>query len=138
MKDLFFILRYLKQDKKNLIMAILLIVVETVFELFIPFLMKDIIDKGIQNSDMRQIIISGCLIIGCALVSLITGHFYATFNARLVTNFSYRLREEVFSKIQEYSFSNLDHFQTSSLVTRTTNDVTIMQNMLVGGLRPLC
>lgn len=138
MKDLFFILRYLKQDKKNLIMAILLIVVETIFELFIPFLMKDIIDKGIQNSDMKQIIISGCLIIGCALVSLITGHFYATFNARLVTNFSYRLREEVFSKIQEYSFSNLDHFQTSSLVTRTTNDVTIMQNMLVGGLRPLC
>ncbi|MDE5565475.1 MAG: ABC transporter ATP-binding protein/permease, partial [Anaeroplasmataceae bacterium] len=98
----------------------------------------DIIDKGIQNSDMQQIMISGCLIIGCALVSLITGHFYATFNARMVTNFSYRLREEVFSKIQEYSFSNLDHFQTSSLVTRTTNDVTIMQNMLVGGLRPLC
>lgn len=138
MKDLFFILRYLKKDKKNLIMAILLIVVETVFELIIPFLMKDIIDKGIQNSDMRQIVISGCLIIGCALISLITGHFYATFNARMVTNFSYRLREEVFSKIQEYSFSNLDHFKTSSLVTRTTNDVTIMQNMLVGGLRPLC
>lgn len=138
MKDLAYILRYLKYYKKDLFMAIGLIVFETVFELIIPFLMKDIIDKGIKNSDMNQILLSGGLIIGCALISLLTGHFYAKYNARLVTNFSYHLRQEVFAKIQSFSFSNLDHFRTSSLVTRTTNDVMILQNTLVGGLRPLC
>lgn len=138
MKDLAYILRYLKYYKKDLIMAIGLIVFETVFELIIPFLMKDIIDKGIKNSDINQILLSGGLIISCALISLLTGHFYAKYNARLVTNFSYHLRQEVFAKIQSFSFSNLDHFRTSSLVTRTTNDVMILQNTIVGGLRPLC
>lgn len=138
MKDLWFILRYLGKYKKDMILAVGLVIVESVFELIIPFLMKDIIDKGINEQDMSQIMLSGGLIIGCALVSLITGHFYAKYNARLVTNFSYTLREEAFQKIQEYSFSNLDHFKTSSLVTRITNDVMVMQNTLVGGIRPLC
>lgn len=137
MKDLRFIFRYLKKFKKDLFLAMGFVVIETVFELFIPFLMKDIIDKGIQNKDIQQILISGGLIIGCAFFSLITGHFYAKYNARLVTNFSYTLRQEAFQKIQEYSFSNIDHFQTSSLVTRITNDVTVLQNTLVGGIRPL-
>ncbi|MDE7264501.1 MAG: ABC transporter ATP-binding protein/permease [Anaeroplasmataceae bacterium] len=138
MKELWFILRYLGRYKKDMILAVGLIIVESVFELIIPFLMKDIIDKGIHEQNMNQILLSGGLIIGCALISLVTGHFYAKFNARLVTNFSYTLREEVFQKIQEYSFSNLDHFKTSSLVTRITNDVMVMQNTLVGGIRPLC
>ncbi|MDE7095097.1 MAG: ABC transporter ATP-binding protein, partial [Anaeroplasmataceae bacterium] len=137
MKDLRFILKYLGRFKKDMFLAIFFIVVETTFELFIPFLMKDIIDQGIHEQDMKQILISGAMIIGCALVSLLTGHFYAKFNARLVTNYAYTLRQEAFQKIQEYSFSNLDHFQTASLVTRITNDVTVMQNTLVGGIRPL-
>ncbi|MDE6655898.1 MAG: ABC transporter ATP-binding protein/permease [Anaeroplasmataceae bacterium] len=137
MKDLRFILKYLFRFKKDLFFAVFFVVIETIFELFIPFFMKDIIDKGIEEQDMKQILISGGLIIGCALLSLITGHFYAKYNARLVTNFSYTLRQEVFQKVQEYSFSNLDHFQTASLVTRLTNDVMVMQNTLVGGIRPL-
>lgn len=138
MKDLKYILRYLKHFKKDLILALTLIILESVFELIIPFLMKDIIDEGIHNENMNQILLSGGLIIGCAIISLVTGHFYAKYNARLVTNFSYALRKDLFQKIQEYSFANLDHFHTSSLVTRITNDVTILQNTLVGGIRPLC
>lgn len=138
MKDLCYILKYITKFKKDFILAVSLVIIESVFELIIPFLMKDIIDIGIHNEDMRQILISGGMIIVCALFSLITGHFYAKYNARLVTNFSYALRKDVFQKIQEYSFSNLDHFQTASLVTRITNDVTVMQNTLVGGVRPLC
>lgn len=138
MQDLRFIFRNLKKYKKDLFLAIAFVVVETIFELFIPFLMKDIIDEGIHEGDMKQILISGGLIIGCAFFSLITGHFYAKYNARLVTNYSFALRQEAFQKIQEYSFSNLDHFQTASLVTRITNDVTVLQNTLVGGIRPLC
>ncbi len=138
MRDLKAILAYLLRFKKDLILAVSFVIIESAFELIIPFLMKDIIDKGIYEENMKQILLSGGLIMICALVSLITGHFYAKYNARLVTNFSYTLRQEVFQKIQQYSFSNLDHFSTSSLVTRITNDVMVMQNMLVGGLRPLC
>ncbi len=137
MKDLMRILAYLKRDKINLIMTIFLVVVETAFELLIPFFMKDIINNGIKNQDIMAIIYSGAWIILCSLVSLIFGHFYSIFNAKLVTNFSYTLREEVYSKIQEYSFSNLDHFDISSLVTRATNDVQIMQNTLAGSVRPV-
>ena len=138
MKDLIRVLSKLKLFKKELITTILLVVVETFFELIIPFLMKDIIDKGISEGNMNQIYISGSLIIACAIISLITGHFYAQSNARLVTNFSYKLREDAYKKIQEFSFSNLDKFHTTSLVTRVTNDITIIQNTLAGGLRPIC
>ncbi len=138
MNDLKYILSYLKYYKKDLIITLILVIVETVFELIIPFLMRDIIDIGIEKKDMNQIWISGSLIIGCALISLITGHFYARSNARLVTNFSYKLRLETFKKIQTYSFSNIDHFESASLITRVTNDVQIMQNTLAGGIRPIC
>lgn len=124
--------------KKDLLLAMGLVIIESVFELIIPFLMKDIIDIGIHQQNMKQILLSGGLIILCSLVSLITGHFYAKYNARLVTNVSYRIRQDAFQKIQTYSFSNLDHFQTESLVTRITNDVTVLQNTLVGGIRPIC
>lgn len=137
MKDLWRILKFLKPYKKDLIITILFIVVETSVELVIPFLMSLIIDKGIQASNMTNVWIAGSLIILCALISLITGKFYSIFNGKLISHFSYHLREEVFKQIQDYSFANLDHFHTSSLVTRVTNDVQIMQMTLAGGLRPL-
>lgn len=138
MKDLKQILRYLFKYKKYFIITLLLIVFETFFELLIPFFMKDIIDKGIKLNDMKQIYISGGEIIICAILSLVLGHLYSRANAKMVTNFSYTLREEAFKKIQSYSFANLDHFQTTSLITRVINDVNVMQNTIAGGMRPLC
>lgn len=137
MKDLRKVLKYLLNDKKNFILATLLIVVETAFELVIPFFMKDIINKGVLESDMTQILISGLYIVGCAIISLITGHLYSIFIGKLVSNYSYNLREDLYKKIQEFSFSNLDNFETTSLVTRVTNDAQIMQNTLLGSIRPL-
>ena len=137
MKDLRKVLKYLLNDKKNFILATLLIVVETAFELVIPFFMKDIINKGVLESDMTQILISGLYIVGCAIISLITGHLYSIFIGKLVSNYSYNLREDLYKKIQEFSFSNLDNFETTSLVTRVTNDAQIIQNTLLGSIRPL-
>lgn len=137
MKDLKSVLKYLLTDKKNFILTTLLIIVETSFELVIPFFMKDIINEGVNKSDMKQILISGLLIIICALVSLITGHLYSIFMGKLVSNYGYNLREDLYSKIQKFSFSNLDHFETTSLTTRLTNDTQIMQNTLLGVIRPL-
>ncbi len=138
MNDLIYILKYLKYYKKDLIITLVLVIIETFFELIIPFLMRDIINLGIENKDLKQILYNGGLIIGCAIISLVTGHLYSKSNARLVTKFSYKLREQTFKKIQTYSFSNIDHFESASLITRVTNDVQIMQNTLAGGIRPSC
>lgn len=137
MKDLKRVLSYLLKDKKSLILTIALVVVETAFELIIPFLMKDIINLGVNKSDMNQILISGLLIILCALVSLVTGHLYSIFVGKTISNYTYNLRRDLFDKIQTYSFTNLDHFETTSLITRVMNDSQIMQNTLLGTIRPL-
>lgn len=137
MKDLKRVLSYLLKDKKSLILTIALVVVETAFELIIPFLMKDIINLGVEREDMHQILISGLLIILCALVSLITGHLYSIFVGKTISNYTYNLRRDLFDKIQTYSFTNLDHFETTSLITRVMNDSQIMQNTLLGTIRPL-
>lgn len=137
MKDLKAILKYLMKDKKNFIITTLLIIVETSFELVIPFLMKDIINEGVNKSNMTQILISGLLIIACAIISFITGHLYSIFMGKVVSNFTYNLRKDLYNKIQTYSFSNLDNFETTSLITRVTNDCQIMQNTILGSIRPL-
>ncbi len=137
MKDLKRVLSYLLKDKKSLILTISLVVVETAFELIIPFLMKDIINLGVEKEDMHQILISGLLIILCALVSLVTGHLYSIFVGKTISNYTYNLRRDLFDKIQTYSFTNLDHFETTSLITRVMNDSQIMQNTLLGTIRPL-
>ncbi len=137
MKDLKAILKYLMKDKKNFIVTTLLIIVETSFELVIPFLMKDIINEGVNKENMNQILISGLLIIACAVISFITGHLYSIFMGKVVSNFTYNLRKDLYNKIQTYSFSNLDNFETTSLITRVTNDCQIMQNTILGSIRPL-
>lgn len=136
MSDLFYVYKYLKKSKKDFFAASIFIIIETAFELLIPFLMKDIINIGVLNGDLKQILLSGLLIIICALLSMLTGHFYAVFTARLVTSFSYNLRNEVFSKIQRYSFTDLDKFDPATLVTRLTNDISIIANTISSGMRP--
>lgn len=137
MKDLKKVLSYLKYDKKDLILSMLLIVVECAFELVIPFVMKDIINKGIEQGNMNAILMYGGIVIGCAILSVITGHMYSIFNARAISNYIYHLRLEVYKSVQCFSFANLDHFETSSLITRTTNDIQVIQQSLSGSIRPL-
>lgn len=137
MKDLKKVLSHLKYDKKDMIISILLIIIECAFELVIPFVMKDIINKGIEQGNMNAILMYGGIVIGCAILSVITGHMYSIFNARAISNYVYNLRLEVYKSIQSFSFANLDHFETSSLITRTTNDIQVVQQSLSGSVRPL-
>ncbi len=137
MKDLERIFRYMKPYRKQFILAVLFVVIEASFELTIPMLMADMIDVGVANHDMDYIVERGMIMMGCALLALITGLIYARFSARAANGFGAALREAEYIKVQEYSFGNLDHFETSSLITRMTTDVTVMQNAVSGGLRPL-
>lgn len=123
--------------RRELMAAMVLIFVETGFELVIPLLMADIIDVGVQTRDVHYILGKGIQMGICALLSLITGLLYARYAARAAFGFGASLREAEFMAVQGYDFSNLDRFDSSSLVTRMTTDVTVMQNAVSTGLRPM-
>ena len=137
MKDLRCLFRYLGPYRRDLFMGGLLVLIETVFELVIPVFMADLIDVGVANGDVSYIIYKGVQMAVCAGLALITGLLYARFAARAAYGWGARVREAEFEKIQDYAFSNLDRFETSSLVTRMTTDVTVLQNAVNGGVRPL-
>ncbi len=73
----------------------------------------------------------------CALLALLTGMLYARFAAQGVLWLGARIREAEYARVQQYAFSNLDHFEASSLVTRMTTDVTVLQNAINSGFRPI-
>ena len=137
MQDLKRVFTHLGPFKKEFILSILFIIAETGFELTIPLIMADIIDVGVQTRNIHYICIKGVQMGICALLSLITGLLYARYAARAALGFGSGVREAEFSRIQSYSFANLDHFSTSSLITRMTTDITVMQNAITGGLRPM-
>lgn len=128
---------YMTSYRKYLILAILFVMLETMFELFIPMIMADIIDVGVATRNIDYITMKGMQMIGCALLSLLLGLLYARYAALAAQGFGSELRKAEFRKIQAYSFANLDHFETSSLVTRLTTDVNVMQNAISNGLRPM-
>lgn len=101
---------------------------EVVLETYIPLLMAKIIDVGIANKDISYVVKVGLLMVGLACASLACGALGGIFSARGATGFSRNLRRNVFAKIQAFSFGNIDHFSTSSLVTRLTTDITNLQN----------
>lgn len=128
---------FMRKYKKYLILSCLCVVAETVFELVIPLLMADIIDIGVANHDGHYIMIKGLQMVACAIISLILGVLYARYAAVAGQGFGAELRKEEFKKVQNFSFANTDHFSTSSLITRLTSDVTILQTALSNGIRPI-
>ncbi len=137
MRDLKRLLSYLGPYKIDMVIGAVLVLVETCFELVIPILMADLIDVGVMNQDVTFIVHKGLQMALCAVLALITGLLYARFAARTAYGWGSRVREAQYERVQKYAFANLDHFETSSLVTRMTTDVTVLQNAINGGFRPL-
>ncbi len=131
------LLSYLEPYRKDLAIACFLLVIEAAFELVIPSLIADLIDVGVANGDVGYMLYKGAEMAICAILALFTGLLYARFAARAAFGWGANIREKEYEHLQEYSFSNIDKFETSSLVTRMTSDVTVMQNAINGGLRPL-
>lgn len=128
---------FAKKYKKAFILAFLCVVGETVFELVIPVLMANIIDIGVAQKDQHYIIMQGVLMAVCALIALVLGILYSRYAAVAGQGVGFEIRKTEFEKVQNFSFSNTDHFSTSSLITRLTSDVTIIQNAICNGFRPL-
>ena len=137
MKEFRRLLSYLGPYRRDMAIGALLVFIETVFELVIPVLMADLIDVGVENRDLHYIVGKGFQMGVCALLALVTGLLYARYAARAAYGWGARVREAQYEKVQSYAFSNLDRFETASLVTRMTTDVTVLQNAVNGGLRPL-
>ena len=119
--------KYVKEYKKDAILTPIFVILEVVMEVVIPLLMARIIDIGIQNGDVKYIVEIGGLLIVCAILSLTFGMLSGRFAAKASAGYAKNLRKEMFHKIQDYSFENIDKFSTSSLVTRMTTDVTNVQ-----------
>lgn len=118
-------------------LALLLVAVETSFEIFIPFLMAGIIDQGILNHDPSVFLNRGFWMVLCALGSLITGILYSRYASKACSSMAAMLREEQFEKIMGFSFENIDQFESSGLITRMTSDVMVLQNTLANGIRSI-
>lgn len=137
MRELKRLLHYMGPYRKDMVIGALLVVVETGFELVIPLLMADLIDIGVASHNMTYILHKGIQMMVCALLALVTGLLYARYAARAAYGWGARIREAQFERVQSYAFSNLDHFETSSLITRMTTDITVLQNAINGGFRPM-
>lgn len=137
MEQLRRVFAHLGRYKKEFVLAVLFVVLETGLEMFIPVIMADTIDVGVANRDVNYVLMKGVQMGICALLSLLTGMLYARYMARAACGFGALLRQEQYRKIQEYSFADLDRFETSSLITRMTTDITVLQNAVSGGLRPM-
>ena len=128
---------YMEKYKMYAVLSCLCVAFETLFELIIPMIMADIIDVGVANGDQAYIQERGLQMVFCAGISLVLGIGYARFAALCGQGLGAELRKAEYRKIQEFSFSNTDKFSTSSLVTRLTSDVTLIQNAVSNGIRPL-
>ena len=118
---------YIGEYKKITLLTPILMVLEVVFEVFIPFLMGHIIDDGIKVGDMNYVIKTGLLMMLMALMSLLFGALGAILACKASAGFEKNLRRGLMSKVQQFSFANIDKFSTASLVTRMTTDVTNVQ-----------
>lgn len=128
---------YMEKYKMYAVLSCLCVAFETLFELIIPMIMADIIDVGVANGNQAYILERGLQMVFCAGISLVLGIGYARFAALCGQGLGAELRKAEYRKIQEFSFSNTDKFSTSSLVTRLTSDVTLIQNAVSNGIRPL-
>ena len=136
MSELRRMIHYLGKYKIDAVLGILIVAIETSIELLIPVLMARIIDEGIAHADISLILHQGALMLACAVTSLVLGFFYARSASRASVGLGANLRQAEYEKIQRYAFGNLDHYQTSSLVTRMTTDITVIQNAMANGFRP--
>ncbi len=122
------VLAQLKQYKKDSFLTMGFTTLEVIMEVLLPFITARIIDDGLEQSDLSAIVKYGVLMLVMALVSLISGAMAGKFAASASSGFACNLRESMYIRVQDYSFSNIDRFSTAGLVTRMTTDVTNVQN----------
>ena len=118
----------IKEYKRDSLLTPVFMILEVILETIIPFMMASIIDDGVEAGDMKHICIMGVCMLLTAAASLWAGVMGGKYGASASTGFAKNLRKAMYANIQTFSFSNIDKFSTSGLVTRLTTDVTNIQN----------
>lgn len=122
------LLIYLKDYKKETVLAPLFKMLEACFELFVPLVMAAIIDKGIANSDMPYVLKMGLVLVALGIIGLVCSITAQFFAAKAAVGFSTQLKHSLFKHIQSLSFTEMDMLGTSTMITRMTSDVNQVQN----------
>lgn len=128
---------YIGQYKKYAMLTPLLIILEVTCELILPRLMAGIVDVGIAGDNMPYILRNGGIMLLLASISMVCGVTAAKFASTVGQGFGANLRRELFEKVQDFSFADIDRFSSASLITRMTNDVNMLQLLVTMGLRVL-
>ena len=131
------LLRSVREYKKQSILAPLLVILEVLMEVLIPLEMAKIIDVGIANGDMSYILQRGLILVVMAMLALFFGVQAGNMAAIAGAGYARNLRHDIFYKVQDFSFKNIDHFSTSGLVTRMTTDITNIQMAYMMSIRLL-
>lgn len=117
----------IREYKKESILTPIFVSLEVVMEVIIPFLMANLIDKGMYDGNMNEVLKIGLELVGAAMLSLIFGVLSGSVAAKASAGFAKNLRKDLYYKVQDFSFSNIDKFSTASIITRLTTDVTYVQ-----------
>lgn len=127
----------IREYKKQSILAPFLVILEVLMEVLIPLEMAKIIDIGIANGDMSYIVQRGIVLVIMAMLALFFGVQAGNMAAVAAAGYAKNLRHDIFYKVQDFSFKNIDHFSTSGLVTRMTTDITNVQMAYMMSIRLL-
>ena len=126
---------FLKPYKKPIIIALALMGVELIVELWHPLLMKTVIDEGIMKHDLSAVLGWGGLMVAVALLGFAAGITNSFYSSYVSQHFGYDVRAKLFLRIQDFSVSAFQRFPASALITRMTSDVNQLQNVVFMGLR---
>ena len=122
------IIKSVREYKKYAILTPIFVSFEVILEVLIPLLMSKIIDDGLDGGNMSIVYIVGIILILCSFLSLLFGILSGLNASKASTGFASNLRHDLYYKVQDFSFYNIDKFSTSSLITRLTTDVSNVQN----------
>ncbi|WDV44245.1 ABC transporter ATP-binding protein [Clostridiaceae bacterium M8S5] len=125
----------LRPFRTSVVFIMILTIIGTLTDLFLPMLMAKIVDIGIVNNDIGYIVRVGGLMLGVTAVGVGSALYTNYLGARLGNGFARDLRNKIFKKVESFSLSEFDDIGTSSLITRTTNDVSQIQNIVIASLR---
>lgn len=117
----------IRQYKKDAILSPVFVTGEVILEVLVPTIMALLIDNGINKGDMNYIIKVGIILVICCMASLFCGIMSGKYAAKASAGFAANLRHDMYYKVQDYSFLNIDKFSTASIVTRLTTDITNVQ-----------
>ena len=131
------LLSSVREYKKQSVLAPIFVILEVLMEVLIPMEMAKIIDVGIAGGDIGYIVQRGVILVCMAMLALWFGMMAGNMAAIAGAGYAKNLRHDIFYKIQEFSFKNIDHFSTSGLVTRMTTDITNVQMAYMMSIRLL-